>query len=135
MWRGDQGVSPISPRSSPPGMLLLANILSGEERGRNSCFRRLWHCNPRLILKRPRAYRAAQKSEFSQLRLKQTQKHLSLTVNTDTAVYAWIVFLRQPEYPLASRESYNTFLINPMFISMPLLVSDNFIPKDSQELL
>lgn len=77
----------------------------------------------------------AQKSEFSQLGLKQTQKHLSLTDNTDTAVYASIVFLRQSEYPLASRESYNTFLINPMFISMSLLVSDNFIPKGSEELL
>ena len=32
----------------------------------------------------------AQKSEFSQLRLKQTQKNLSLTDNTDTAVHAWI---------------------------------------------
>ena len=91
---GGLGGLPISPRSLPPGMLLLANTLSGEERGRNSCFYRLWHCNPRLILKRPKAYGAAQKSEFSQLRLKQTQKHLSLTVNTDTAVYAWIVFLR-----------------------------------------
>lgn len=36
----------------------------------------------------------AQKSEFFQLRLKQTQKNLSLTDNTDTAVHAWIVSLR-----------------------------------------